>query len=77
MILAFVLGILLGLAFAAGPRWRKRYRQEAQARAEEKRLHLQERKRWAIEAQQLKEYRRRQESLDAGEQPRREERNAA
>ncbi|MGQ0559126.1 MAG: hypothetical protein ACT4OE_06005 [Sphingosinicella sp.] len=67
MILAFVLGLLIGLAMLASPKWKRRYRSEAAARADEQKAHMQERKRWALEAQQLKEQSRRRADQEAAE----------
>ncbi len=45
VLLAFLLGLILGMAFLASPKWKRRYREEARLRAEEVR------KREALEAE--------------------------
>ena len=45
LLLAFLLGLFLGMAFLANPKWKRRYREEARLRAEETR------KREALEAE--------------------------
>jgi uncharacterized membrane-anchored protein YhcB (DUF1043 family) len=45
LLLAFLLGLILGMAFLASPKWKRRYREEARLRAEEVR------KREALEAE--------------------------
>ena len=45
LLLAFLLGLILGMAFLASPKWKRRYREEARLRAEETR------KREALEAE--------------------------
>ena len=77
MILAFVLGLLIGLAMLASPKWKRRYRTEAAARADEQKAHMQERKRWALEAQQLKEQGRRRADQEAAERAQAERSSAA
>ena len=37
VLLAFVLGLILGMAFLASPKWKRRYREEARLHAEERR----------------------------------------
>ena len=44
MLLVFLLGLFLGMAFLASPKWKRRYREESRLRAEEVR------KREALEA---------------------------
>ena len=54
VLLAFLLGLFLGMAFLASPKWKRRYREEARLRQEEvrRRETLEgERKHW--EAQSL------------------------
>ena len=52
LLLAFLLGLFLGMAFLASPKWKRRYREEARLRSEETRLREEEvRKREALEAQ--------------------------
>lgn len=49
VLLAFLLGLVLGMAFLASPKWKRRYREEARLRTEEvrKRETLEaERKHW-------------------------------
>jgi uncharacterized protein YneF (UPF0154 family) len=49
MLLVFLLGLFLGMAFLASPKWKRRYREESRLRAEEvrKREALEgERKHW-------------------------------
>jgi len=49
LLLAFLLGLFLGMAFLASPKWKKRYREESRLRQEEttRREALDaERKRW-------------------------------
>ena len=36
VLLAFLLGLFLGMAFLAGSKWKRRYREEARAHAEER-----------------------------------------
>ena len=45
LLLAFLLGLILGMAFLASPKWKRRYREEARLRSEETR------KREALEAE--------------------------
>ena len=45
VLLAFLLGLFLGMAFLASPKWKRRYREEARLRQEEVR------KREALEAE--------------------------
>ena len=45
MLLVFLLGLFLGMAFLASPKWKRRYREESRLRAEEVR------KREALEAE--------------------------
>ena len=45
LLLAFLLGLFLGMAFLANPKWKRRYRDEARLRTEETR------KREALEAE--------------------------
>ncbi len=45
LLLAFLLGLFLGMAFLANPKWKRRYREESRLRAEEVR------KREALEAE--------------------------
>ena len=52
LLLVFVLGLIIGMAFLASPKWRRRYREEARLRAEEASLRQEEvRKREALEAE--------------------------
>jgi len=44
MLLVFLLGLFLGMAFLASPKWKRRYREESRLRADEVR------KREALEA---------------------------
>lgn len=37
ILLVFLLGLFLGMAFLANPKWKRRYREEARLRAEETR----------------------------------------
>ena len=37
LLLAFLLGLFLGMAFLASPKWKRRYREEARLRQEEAR----------------------------------------
>ena len=37
LLLAFLLGLFLGMSFLASPKWKRRYREEARLRAEETR----------------------------------------
>ena len=37
LLLAFLLGLFLGMAFLASPKWKRRYREESKLRAEETR----------------------------------------
>ena len=49
LLLAFLLGLFLGMAFLASPKWKRRYREESRLRADEvrKREALEtERKHW-------------------------------
>jgi hypothetical protein len=45
LLLAFLLGLFLGMAFLASPKWKRRYREESRLRADEVR------KREALEAE--------------------------
>ena len=45
LLLAFLLGLFLGMAFLASPKWKRRYREESRLRQEEVR------KREALEAE--------------------------
>ena len=45
LLLAFLLGLFLGMALLASPKWKRRYREESRLRQEE------ERKRVALEAE--------------------------
>ena len=45
LLLVFLLGLFLGMAFLASPKWKRRYREESRLRAEEVR------KREALEAE--------------------------
>ena len=52
LLLVFVLGLIIGMAFLASPKWKRRYREEARLRAEEARLREEEvRKREALETE--------------------------
>ena len=35
LLLVFVLGVIIGMAFLASPKWKRRYREEARLRSEE------------------------------------------
>ena len=45
LLLAFLLGLVIGMAFLASPKWKRRYREEARLRSEDVR------KREALEAE--------------------------
>jgi hypothetical protein len=52
VVLAFLLGLFLGMSFLASPKWKRRYREESRARAEEARLRAEEtRRREELEAE--------------------------
>ena len=52
LLLVFVLGLFIGMAFLASPKWKRRYREESRLRAEEVRLREEEvRKREALETE--------------------------
>jgi hypothetical protein len=52
VLLAFLLGLFLGMSFLASPKWKRRYREEARGRAEEARLRAEEtRRREELEAE--------------------------
>ena len=66
--LAFVLGLFIGMALLANPKWKRRYREERQLRDKETRLREEEvRKREALEAE-----RRNWETRTAAERAREE-----
>ncbi len=52
LLLAFLLGLFLGMAFLANPKWKRKYREEARLRQEEARRREAleaERKHWEAE----------------------------
>jgi hypothetical protein len=52
VLLAFLLGLILGMFFFASPKWKRRYREEARLRTEEARLRTEEtRRREELEAE--------------------------
>jgi hypothetical protein len=52
LLLAFALGLFLGMALLANPRWKRRYREERHLRDQETKLRQEEvRKREALEAE--------------------------
>ena len=52
VLLAFLLGLFLGMSLLASPKWKRRYREESRLRAEEARLRAEEtRRREALEAE--------------------------
>lgn len=52
LLLAFLLGLFLGMSFLANPKWKRRYREESRLRGEEARLRAEEtRRREALEAE--------------------------
>ncbi len=52
VLLAFLLGLILGMFLFASPKWKRRYREEKRLRTEEARLRAEEtRRREALEAE--------------------------
>ena len=52
VLLAFLLGLFVGMSFLAGTKWKRRYREESRLRAEEARLRAEEtRRREELEAE--------------------------
>jgi uncharacterized membrane-anchored protein YhcB (DUF1043 family) len=52
VLLAFLLGLILGMFLLASPKWKRRYREEKRLRAEDSRLLAEEtRRREALEAE--------------------------